>query len=148
MSFSDKSRYGRTFQQVTHKGGEYAMDYIKRFQNAEALSFSVGNYYSEDQMMHTFLDNFHQGRKYSAHISIHQAELRREARFTYQKYLYISFFQTDHLNLYSISGFVGKNERENTVQTKCKFCGSTNNSTEKCLKSTRKEKEKTRAAGH
>ena len=29
MTFTDKSRYGRTFQQVTHKGGEYAMIYIK-----------------------------------------------------------------------------------------------------------------------
>ena len=34
MTFSDKSRYDRTFQQVTHKGGEYAMNYIKIFQNA------------------------------------------------------------------------------------------------------------------
>ena len=37
MAFSDKTRYGRTFQQVTHKGGEYAINYIKRFQNAHAL---------------------------------------------------------------------------------------------------------------
>ena len=34
ITFSDKSRYYRTFQQVTNKGGEYAMNYIKRFQNA------------------------------------------------------------------------------------------------------------------
>ena len=61
MTFADKSRYSRTFQQITHKGGEYAMDYIKIFQNAHALSISVGNSYSEDQLMHTFLDNFHQG---------------------------------------------------------------------------------------
>ena len=26
MTFSDKSRYDRTFQQVTHKGGEYAIN--------------------------------------------------------------------------------------------------------------------------
>ena len=37
MTFSDKSRYDRNFQQVTHKGGEYAINYIKRFQNAHAL---------------------------------------------------------------------------------------------------------------
>ena len=37
------------------------MNYIKRFQNAEALSVSVVNLYSEYQMMHTFLDNFNQG---------------------------------------------------------------------------------------
>ena len=37
MSFSDKSRYDRTFQQVTLKGGESAIYYIKRFQNSHAL---------------------------------------------------------------------------------------------------------------
>ena len=40
MTFSDKSRYDRTFQKVTHKGGESAINYIKRFQNAQALSVS------------------------------------------------------------------------------------------------------------
>ena len=38
MTFADKSRYDRTFQQVTHKRGESAINYIKRFQNAQALS--------------------------------------------------------------------------------------------------------------
>ena len=76
MNFADKSRYDRTFQQVTHKGGEFAINYIKRFQNAHALSVSVGNSYSEDQLMHTFLDNFHLGGKYSAQIASHQADLR------------------------------------------------------------------------
>ena len=61
MTFTDKSRYNRIFQQVTHKGGESEMNYIKIFQNAQALSVSVGNTYSEDQLMHIFLDNFHQG---------------------------------------------------------------------------------------
>ena len=28
MTFSDKSRYDRTFHQVTHKGGESAINYI------------------------------------------------------------------------------------------------------------------------
>ena len=37
MNFADKSRYARNFQQVTHKGGESAINYIKRFQNAHAL---------------------------------------------------------------------------------------------------------------
>ena len=46
MNFDDKSRYDRNLQQVTHKGGEEAMNYIKRFQNAQALSVSVGNTYS------------------------------------------------------------------------------------------------------
>ena len=54
------------------------MNYIKIFQNAEALSVSVRNSYSEYQMMHNFMDNFHQGGKYSAQIDSHQAEIRRE----------------------------------------------------------------------
>ena len=58
------------------------MNYIKIFQNAHALSVSVGNIYSEDQLMYTFLDNFHQGGKYSTKIASHQAELRREEKFT------------------------------------------------------------------
>ena len=82
MSFADKSRYDSIFKQVTHKGGESAINYIKRFQNAHALSVSVGNSYSEYQLMHTFLDNFQQGGKYSAQIASHQAELRREEKFT------------------------------------------------------------------
>ena len=41
MTFADKIRYDRTFQQVTHKGGESAINYIKRFQNVQALSVSV-----------------------------------------------------------------------------------------------------------
>ena len=89
MTFADKSRYDRTFQQVTHKGGESTINYIKIFKNAHALSVSVENSYSEDQLMHTFLDNFHQGGKYSAQIASHQAELRREEKFTDQKSLNI-----------------------------------------------------------
>ena len=63
MTFSDKSRYDITFHKVTHKGEESAIKYIKRFQNAQALLVSVGNIYSKYQLMHTFLDNFHQGGK-------------------------------------------------------------------------------------
>ena len=85
MTFADKSIYDRTSQQVTHKGGESAINYINIFQNAHALSVSVGNRYSEDQIMHTFLDNFEEGGKYSAQIASHQAELRREEKFTDKK---------------------------------------------------------------
>ena len=42
MTFADKSRHDRTFQQVTHKGGESAINYIKRFQDAHYFSVSVG----------------------------------------------------------------------------------------------------------
>ena len=78
MTFADKSRYDRTFQQVKHKGRESTINYIKIFHNAQALSVSLGKSYSEDQIMHTFLDNFHQSGKYSAQLASHQAELRRE----------------------------------------------------------------------
>ena len=98
MTFADKSRYDRTLQQVTHKGGESAINYIKRFQNAHALSVSVKNSYSYDQLMHTYLDNFHQGGKYSAQIESQQEELRREEKFTDQKSLKISFLQTGYLS--------------------------------------------------
>ena len=123
MTFADKSRYDRTFQQVTHKGGESAINYIKRFQNAHALSVSVGNSYSEDQLMHTFLYNFHQGGKYSAQIASHQAELRREEKFTDQTLLNISSLHTDYLNLDIISSCSSRHsERAHYVQAKCTFC--------------------------
>ena len=61
------------------------MNYIKILQDAHALSIYVGNSYSEYQIMHTFLDNFRQGGKYSAQIDRHQAELRREEKFIDQK---------------------------------------------------------------
>ena len=143
MTFSDKIRYDRTFQQVTHKGGECTINYIKRFKNAHALSVSVGNSYSEDQLMHTFLNNFHQGRKYSAQIASHQVELRREEKFTDQKSLNISSLQTDYLNLDSgSSSSIIHSEIAHSVQTKCPFFGGNNNSAGKCFKRIIKEKEK------
>ena len=45
MTFADKIRYDRTFKQVTHKGGESIISYIKIFQNANSLSISLGNSY-------------------------------------------------------------------------------------------------------
>ena len=116
------------------------MNYIKIFQNAHTLSISVENSYSEYQLMHTFLDNFHQGGKYSAQIDSHQAELRREDKFTDQKSLSISSLHTDYLNLDSSSGFGRNSERANIVQTKCIFCGGINHSVEKCFKRIRQEK--------
>ena len=116
MTFADKSWYDRTFQQVTHKGGEYAINYIKRFQNAHDLSVSVRNSYSEDKLMHTFLDNFHQGGKYSAQKAIHQTELRREETITDQKSLNVYSLQTDYLNLDSISGFGRNSEIAHAVK--------------------------------
>ena len=118
--------------------GDSSINYIKRFQNAHALSVSVGNSYSEDQIMHKFLDNCHQGGKYSAQIASHQAELRREEKLTDQKSLNISSLQTDYLNLDSSSGSSRNSERAHAIQTKCTFCGGNNHSAEKCFKRIRK----------
>ena len=84
MNFADKSGSERTFQQVIQKGGESAMNYIISFQNAQVFLVFIGNFHSEDQLMHTFLDNFYHGGIYSAQIAIHQADLRREEKFTDQ----------------------------------------------------------------
>ena len=93
--------------------------------------------------MHTFVDNFHQGGKYSAQIASHQAELRIEETFTDQKSLNISSLQTYYLNLdSSISGSSRHSERAHYVQEKCTFCGRHKHSTEKLFKRIRKEKEK------
>ena len=63
VTFAENFSYDRSFQQVTHKVGESEMNYIKIFKNSHALSVSVGYAYSEDQLMHTFLDKFYQGGK-------------------------------------------------------------------------------------
>ena len=88
--------------------------------------------------MHTFLDNFHQGGKYSAKIASHQAYLRREENVTDQNSLSISSLQTAYLNLDSSSGCGKTNERSNTVQKKCIFCGGDNHSAFKIIKSIKK----------
>ena len=115
MTFADKSRYDRTFHQVTHQGGESAINYIKIFQNAQAFSVSVGNSYAVDQIMHTFLDNFQQSGKYSAQLANHQAELRREEKYPDQKCLNISSLQTEYLE--SINGLrhTGRQAYRDTV---------------------------------
>ena len=91
MNFSDKSRYDRLLQTFKHKGGKSAIKYMKIFQYSQALSVLVRKSYSEDQFMHIFLDNFHQGEKYTAQIASHQAELRREGNFTDLKSLSIAY---------------------------------------------------------
>ena len=75
------------------------MNYIEIFYNANALVISVGNSYTKNQMMLTFLENFQQGDKYDSQIASHQAELRIEERFIDQKSLSVSDFQIDYLDL-------------------------------------------------
>ena len=48
--------------------------------------------------MNILFDNLHQGGRYTAQMSSHQAELRREETFTDQKYLSIASIKTDYLN--------------------------------------------------
>ena len=91
--------------------------------------------------------NFHQDEKYSAQIASNQADLTREEKFTDHKSLNISYLLTYYLHLDSRSGFWRNTEIANTVQTKCTFCGGTNQSTEKCFKRIRQEKGKTRTDG-
>ena len=88
MNFDVKSRYDRICQHITYKGGKSAMNYIKGFQNTQDLSVTVGNSYSEYQLMHIFLDKFHQGGKYTAQIS--KTELRTEKKLMTQKYFPIT----------------------------------------------------------
>ena len=118
MTFSDKIRYDRLSQQVTHQGGESVINYIKRSQIKQSLSVLAGNSYSEYQLMHIFLDKFHQGGKYTAQIASHQAELRREDKITDKKSLSITSLQTNYLNLDIGSGSGKNSERENLVQKK------------------------------
>ena len=68
--------------------------------------------------MQTFLDDFNQGGQYSAQIASHQAELKREKKFTDQKSLNISSLQTDYLNIESSSGSSRNIEGSHAVQTK------------------------------
>ena len=143
MTFADKSRYDRTFQQVTHKGGESAIKYIKRFQNAQVLSVSVGNSYSEDQIMHTFLNNFQQSGKYSVQLGSHQAELRREELYPDQKCLNISSIKAESLIMETVSQvLVNTMKKENSAKTKCTYCGLSNHFLENVSKRSERKKGK------
>ena len=93
--------------------------------------------------MHIFLDKFHQGEKYTAHIAIQQAEMRREGRFIDQKSLSITSLQTEFLNIDSSSVSGKKNKGANIVKTKSTFCGGSNHS-EKKQKRKRNDREKFR----
>ena len=89
------------------------------------------------------LDNFHQSGKYSAQLASHQAEFRREEKFTYQKSLNISSLQTDFLNIYSSSsGSSRHNEIAHSVQEKFTFCGGNNHSAGKNSKGLERKRRK------
>ena len=71
-NFSEKSRYNILFPEVVYEGGEKEINYIKRFQNSKVFKISVGNSYSEDQLMYTFLNNLNHGGIYSVQIASHK----------------------------------------------------------------------------
>ena len=70
--------------------------------------------------MYTFLDNYHQGVKYSAHMESHQDYLRREEKIVDHKSLSISALQINDLNLESS---VKNTERASLYQSRCSDCG-------------------------
>ena len=73
------------------KGGESTINYIKRSQNYKALVISLGNIYSEDKLMHIYLDSFQPSGKYSAQIESHQSEFRRKENLLIKNsYLYLT----------------------------------------------------------
>ena len=51
MTFTDKSRYDSIFQKLSHKGGEWVMNYINSFQFSQALSVSVDFSYFKGNLM-------------------------------------------------------------------------------------------------
>ena len=71
--------------------------------------------------MHIFLDNFHQGGKYSAQIDSHRAELRREVKFADSKFLSISSLHNEYQNIDRILGCGKDSERENIVHKSALF---------------------------
>ena len=84
--------------------------------------------------MHTFLDNFQQGGKYSAQIAIHQEESRGEENFVDWKLLSKSALQIYYLIL---DNSVRNTERDFFSQSRwSQFGGS--RLTEECFKQQRK----------
>ena len=118
------------------------MNYTNRFQYTQTLSVSLEYTFSEDQLMQNFLDNFHQCGKHSSEIVSHKAELRGEEKLRIQKPLSISSLNNDDLNLDSSSGCGRNIEGENTVQTKCSFCGGANHIRRKMFQKDQRRKGK------
>ena len=84
------------------------------------MDISVGNSYSEDQLMQTALENLQQGGNYYDQIIRHQAELRGEENFIRQKSLSISEFQMDDV---SLENLVRNNESGFFSQLRFSYCG-------------------------
>ena len=96
----------------------------------------MGISYSEDQLMHIFLEHFKEWGRYSAQIASHQAEFSRKYNVLDKKPLYISDLQIDHLNL---ENSVRSIERAFFSQLRCSHCGGSH-PTEKFFKKRIKDK--------
>ena len=68
------------FQKLLHKVGQSEIKYIKILGNYKALEISVGNSYSEDQLMHTLFEIFQKRGQYSDKIAIRQEDFSREGK--------------------------------------------------------------------
>ena len=79
------------------------------------------NSYTEDQMVHIFLDNLQKYGNYSAQIKIYQEELIREENFIDQKSLSIFDLYIDY---FSFKNSVRNHKRENFAQSRCSHRGS------------------------
>ena len=88
------------------------------------------NSYTEDQLIHSFLDILYQCEKYSDKIPSRQAPLRREEKSIDQKPLSISDLQTHYLNS---ENSVRNIERSNFDQLMCSHCEGSH-PTEKCFR--------------
>ena len=71
--------------------------------------------------MHIFLDNSHQGAKYTTQISSHKKKLRIKEKFNDQKSLSITSLRTDYLDLDISSGSGRNDERPNIFRQNTLF---------------------------
>ena len=84
---------------MVHRGGDLAINYINIFQNDKDLKISVGNNFSEVDLMHNFSENFQKRDIYSDQIASHQEEFRGEENIVDQKSLSLSALHIDYLHL-------------------------------------------------
>ena len=65
---------------MVHRVGESEINYIKIFQNAQALEVSVGGSYSEDRLYIPFWIISRKRSKYLVQIASHKSTFRRELK--------------------------------------------------------------------
>ena len=73
MNFSDKSRYNWLFHKVVHQGGGSEINYINTLKDYKTLEISVGNSYSEYQLIQTLFYNLQKEVRCLYQIAIHKS---------------------------------------------------------------------------